>query len=131
MKGLCALLVDDDDDIREVGKIAMEDFGGFRALLASSGTQALELAREHRPDVILLDVMMPGLDGPATLSRLRADPEVASIPVIFLTAKVQRSEVQRYLEIGAIGVIAKPFDPTTLPDEVRALLRVASPPSDG
>ena len=87
-----------------------------------SGQEALEEARETLPDVILLDVMMPGLDGTTTLAKLREDPATAGIPVIFLTAKVQSHEIERYQELGALGVIRKPFDAMALPDEVRRLV---------
>jgi len=119
------LLVDDEDDIRRIGEISLVHVGGFEVSMASSGAEALELAVSERPDVILLDVMMPGLDGPSTLAALRADARTASIPVVFLTAKVQRQEVERYRSLGALGVIAKPFDPMALPEAVRALLRGA------
>ena len=122
MEPRTVLLVDDEDDIRAVGQIALEDVGGWRTLLAGSGAEAVELAVRERPDVVLLDVMMPGTDGPTTLALLRARPETAATPVIFLTAKVQKAEVARLLELGAKGVLAKPFDPMTLPDEVRRVL---------
>ena len=91
-------------------------------VLASSGPMALEVAEREQPDVVLLDVMMPGMDGPTTLRRLREQASTAAIPVVFVTAKVQHHEVQRYLDLGAVGVIAKPFDPMKLPDEVRAIM---------
>jgi len=116
------LLVDDDDDIRTIGRIALQDVGGFRTLVASGGKEALAVACADVPDVVLLDVMMPGMDGPATLQALRNAPETAHVPVIFLTAKVQRPEVERYLALGALGVLPKPFDPMTLHEEVRRLL---------
>ena len=122
MEPRTVLLVDDEDDIRAVGQIALEDVGGWRTLLAGSGAEAVEMAVRERPDVVLLDVMMPGTDGPTTLALLRARPETAATPVIFLTAKVQKAEVARLLELGAKGVLAKPFDPMTLPDEVRRVL---------
>ncbi|MEX1364881.1 MAG: response regulator [Nannocystaceae bacterium] len=120
------LLVDDDEDIRMIGQMALHDVGGFEVVTASSGARALELAAAERPDVILLDVMMPGMDGPTTFRRLRDDEATAAIPVVFVTAKVQRQEVQRYLDLGAIGVIGKPFDPMSLPDELRAIVARAS-----
>jgi CheY-like chemotaxis protein len=112
------MMVDDEPDIRRVGQMSLELLGKRRVCLAASGREALALAAAEQPDVILLDVMMPELDGPATLVLLRAQASTASIPVIFMTAKVQKREVERYLELGAAGVIYKPFDPLTLAGEV-------------
>ncbi len=120
------LLVDDDSSIRRIGELSLKKIGGFETFLASSGAEGLQMAATSRPDVILLDVMMPGMDGPATLEKLRTDPKTASIPVIFLTAKVQESDRQRYLALGAAGTIPKPFDPMTLHIQVRALLDKAA-----
>ncbi len=116
------LLVDDDADIRQIGAIALGAVGGLEVLEAQGGLQALQMARTHHPDVILLDVMMPDLDGPMTLAELRRDPITQGVPVIFLTAKVQASDVQRYINMGAMGAIAKPFDPMTLAGQVRGML---------
>ena len=116
------LLVDDEEDIRAVGQIALEDVGGLLPLLAGTSDEAVALANSGHPDLILLDVMMPGTDGPGTLARLRAAPATASIPIIFLTAKAQKADVQRLLALGAAGVIAKPFDPMTLVAEARKIL---------
>ena len=116
------LLVDDDADIRTIGELALASVGGFEVRAVGSGRAALEDAREHPPDVILLDVMMPGLDGPATFAELRAAPELQSIPVIFMTAKVQTHELEGYRALGATGIIPKPFDPMTLADEVRRIM---------
>ncbi len=116
------LIVDDDEDILAVAQLAARKIGKWDVTLARSGQEALEEARETLPDVILLDVMMPGLDGTTTLAKLREDPATASIPVIFLTAKVQSHEIERYQELGALGVIRKPFDAMALPDEVRRLV---------
>ena len=116
------LMVDDEPDIRRIGQMSLRAVGKWEVALAASGAEALRAAIEGRPDVILLDVMMPGMDGPATLSALRGDPATAAIPVIFMTAKVQQHEVERYLALGAAGVIKKPFDPMTLPDEVRRIV---------
>jgi CheY-like chemotaxis protein len=116
------LIVDDDDDIRAVIEIAARRIGNWDVVSAASGEEALEKARSELPDVILLDVMMPVLDGLMTLEKLREQPSTADIPVIFLTAKVQRHEVERYFALGARGVIRKPFDATTLPNEVRRIL---------
>lgn len=116
------LIVDDEADIRTIGRISLEDVGGMRVLLARSGEEGLALAASERPDVILLDVMMPGMDGLSTLARLREDPRTADLPVLFVTAKAQPHEVEHYLRAGARGVIAKPFEPLTLPDQLRRAL---------
>ncbi len=113
------LLVDDDPDIRMIGELALASVGGWTTYVAGSGAEALRLAGEHLPDVVLLDVMMPEMDGPTTLERLRATPATAGIPVIFCTAKAQRHEVEYFRSLGAAGVIAKPFDPMTLHVDVR------------
>lgn len=114
------LLVDDEDDIRFVARASLERLAGWDVLAASSGAEGIELARAEQPDAIVLDVMMPGMDGPATLAALRADPATAGIPVVFLTAKIQAEERRRLEELGAAGVVAKPFDPMGLADELRA-----------
>ena len=121
------LLVDDEPDIRRIAQISLEAVGSWKALVAESGALALSLAAAARPDVILLDVMMPGMDGPATLAGLRRDAATAAIPVIFMTAKAQRHEIDHYLRLGAAGVITKPFDPMTLPEQIEEILsRVAA-----
>ena len=102
--------------------MALAEIGGWTVLTAESGPAALELAATRRPDLVLLDVMMPGTDGPTTLGQMRERAELADIPVIFLTAKVQKHEVERYMELGALGVLQKPFDPLSLADDVRALV---------
>jgi CheY-like chemotaxis protein len=112
------LFVDDDDDIRTIAHLSLTAVGGWQVTLAESGSRALEKAAQDPPDLIVMDMMMPGMDGLATLQRLREDARTASIPVIFLTAKVQKTEVDRYRSVGA-GLIVKPFDPMKLPDEVR------------
>lgn len=116
------LLIDDDDDIREVAELAFESEGGFEILTASGGRIGIETARRERPDVVLLDVMMPGLDGPSTLALLQESPETSGIPVIFLTAKVQAADKRNLLALGARGIIAKPFDPLQLPATVLEML---------
>ncbi|OJH40756.1 response regulator [Cystobacter ferrugineus] len=116
------LLVDDEDDIRTIGQVSLSRVGGWQTVLASSGADALAKAAAERPDLILLDVMMPGMDGPTTLARLRAQESTATTPVIFMTAKIQKQEVARYLELGAVGVIGKPFNPLTLPTDIKKLL---------
>jgi two-component system OmpR family response regulator len=117
------LIVDDDEDIRIVAELAARRIGNWNVVCAASGEEALTMASRELPDIILLDAMMPVLDGLGTMKRLRTDPKTAAIPVIFLTAKVQQHEIERYLELGARGVIRKPFDATTLPSEIRRILR--------
>ncbi|HEY9680887.1 MAG TPA: response regulator [Oculatellaceae cyanobacterium] len=106
------LLVDDDPAIRMVAEICLAKVGNWNVSLADCGPKGLEIALREKPDLILLDVMMPGMDGPTMLGLLRQQLDT---PVIFVTAKVQPSEVDRYLKLGAVGVIAKPFDPMELP----------------
>lgn len=122
MTPMKVLIVDDDKNIRLVSEIAVRRIGKWDAVVAATGEEALERARTEQPDVILLDVMMPSLNGPATLALLREEPATASIPVIFLTAKVQKHEVERYMALGATGVIRKPFDVMTLADEIRRIV---------
>ena len=117
------LYCDDEPDIRKIARMSLASIGGWSVSLASSGQEAIALAIQVQPDVILLDVMMPGMDGPATLEQLRENPLTSDIPVVFLTAKVQPHEVESYLKLGAVGVIAKPFDPITLPDQIRELIQ--------
>ena len=116
------LVVDDDPALLMVAALALEDAGGFEVLQACGGVEAIEMARAHRPDAILIDLVMPDLDGPAVLARLRAAPETASIPVIFHTAKDAPLEGRRLVALGAKGVIAKPFDPRALAAEILRIL---------
>ena len=115
------LYVEDEPDIQTVAKMALELVGGFTVKVCSCGDEALREAPAFAPDVILLDVMMPGLDGPSTLAAMRKNDALSSVPVIFMTAKVQPMEVAHYTSLGACGVIAKPFDPMTLSDTVRSI----------
>jgi two-component system, OmpR family, response regulator len=115
------LYVEDEPNIQAVARMALEDIGGFTVRIAGSGLEGLDAARTFVPDLILLDAMMPGLDGFGTFRALREDPALARIPVVFMTAKVQAHEVASYLDLGALAVIPKPFDPTTLSDEIRVL----------
>ena len=116
------MYVEDDPDIQMVAQMALEVVGGLTLRACSSGREALAAARAGVvPDLILLDVMMPDMDGPATLAELRKLPATATTPAIFMTAKVQAAEVSYYKSIGAIGVIAKPFDPMLLAQQVRTL----------
>ncbi|ACQ79117.1 response regulator receiver protein [Beutenbergia cavernae DSM 12333] len=116
------LVVDDDETIREVAQMALQLVGGWRVTTAPSGAEALRLAHMDPPDVILLDVMMPVVDGPSTLVRLRADPVTREVPVVFLTAKFTPGQAHEWSGSGLAGVIAKPFDPMTLADQVARLL---------
>jgi CheY-like chemotaxis protein len=117
------LIVDDEDDIREVAQVSLELVGQYEVLTASSGRDGVASAKSAQPDAILLDVMMPDLDGPGTLAQLRADPATRDIPVVFLTAKAQQAERARLAELGAAGILVKPFDPLKLPGEIAAALR--------
>jgi CheY-like chemotaxis protein len=125
MRPRTILLIDDEDDIREVATLTLETMGDFEVTSASSGEAGIECATREQPDAILLDVMMPELDGPSTLARLRAIAVTRDIPVIFLTAKVQAVDRRRLADLGAVGIIAKPFDPMTLAEEVTSLLQEA------
>lgn len=116
------VLVDDEPDIRTVAEIALSAIGGWEVRLAASGEEALAQLAAAKTDLILIDVMMPGMDGLGVLSRLRADPRWAKLPAIFMTAKVQQREVAQYLALGACGVIPKPFDPLELPQQIRTLV---------
>ena len=115
------LCVDDEPDVLFLARRSLEKVGGLTVTSASGGMAALEILGATRPDLILLDVMMPEVDGPATLKLIRANPDYDHIPIIFITARVRSSEVEDYLALGASGVVAKPFDPMTLPREVRAI----------
>lgn len=116
------LVVDDEDDIREVAQLSLEMMAGWEVLPAHSGAEGLRMAEEERPDAILLDVMMPGMDGPATFRALRSNPATAQIPVILLTARAAGAERGTLLELGVDGVLTKPFDPTELHLEVARTL---------
>lgn len=116
------LLIEDEDNVREVAQASLEIMAEWDVSAASSGLEGIRLAREQQPELILLDVMMPGYDGPATLQALRADPETAGIPVIFLTAKAQVADRSKLIELGALGVITKPFDPATLHVEISRMV---------
>ena len=115
------LYVDDEPDIRAIAKVALEVVGEFEVVFCASGREALDQAPGFAPDLILLDVMMPEMDGPSTLAALRRLPVTATTPFIFMTAKVQKREIAHYLALGAVGVIHKPFDPMTLADDVLQL----------
>jgi two-component system OmpR family response regulator len=116
------LVVDDDPDIRRIAALALERLGGFQVELASGAEEALELIARELPDVILLDVSMPGRDGPATLLALRALPGAERIPVVFFTATSSEEEAARLCALGAVGVVAKPFELADLPRRIRDMV---------
>lgn len=118
------LYVEDEPDIQTVAQLALEMVGGFTVKVCSSGMEALDTAAEFKPDLILLDVMMPEMDGPTTMQHLRDLDGFDAIPIIFMTAKVQPAEIERYKALGAVDVIPKPFDPMLLADQVRSVWEI-------
>jgi len=116
------LLAEDEEDIRKVAQISLQFRGGWVVTLATDGEECLLKAAQERPDLILLDCMMPKLDGYETCRRLKQDPALREIPVIFLTAKSQESEVRKGLALGAVGYLIKPFNPMSLAAEIREIL---------
>jgi two-component system OmpR family response regulator len=115
------LYVEDEKDIQTVARMALEMVGKFTVMTCSSGSEAVNAFAQFRPDLVLLDVMMPGMDGPTTLARIRALTGGETIPVVFMTAKVQPHEIADLKKLGALDVIAKPFDPMTLSTSIRAI----------
>ncbi len=118
MNEIRILHVDDEPDIREIVDMSLALNPDFQVRACSSGEEALETAAEWSPRLILLDVMMPGMDGPTTLTGLRKNPQTSEIPVVFMTARAQPREVERFISLGAQGVISKPFDPMMLASQV-------------
>lgn len=116
------LLIDDEHDIREVARVSLELVGGWKVAATGSAREGLALAANQHPDAILLDVMIPDMDGPSAFRALQAAPETRDIPVILLTAKVQASDLRRFADLGVAATIAKPFDPLTLPSQVADVL---------
>jgi CheY-like chemotaxis protein len=116
------LIIDDEEDIREVAALSLETVAGWDVLVAGSGAAGIAKARELHPDAILLDVMMPGMDGPTTFRELRAIPETSRIPVILLTAKVQAADQKRFSDLGVASVMFKPFDPLILARDIAQIL---------
>jgi len=114
--------VDDETDVRRVARLCLSRVGRMDVLDAATGMEAVSVAAEQKPDAILLDVMMPSMDGPATLAALRDNPATATIPVIFMTAKSMTHELARLQALGVAGVLTKPFDPMAFAGEVRALV---------
>lgn len=125
---LKVLYVEDDPDIQTIARIALEDIGKFTVRACESGAEALAAIEDFVPDLMLLDVMMPAMDGPTLLTHLRKTDNGASSKVIFMTARVQQSEVQQYLALGAVDVIAKPFDPLTLAEQIVNIVNRSTDP---
>jgi two-component system, OmpR family, response regulator len=115
------LYVDDQQEVLQMATLAMVKHGGFDVQACSSGEQALAVASDYKPDLLLLDVMMPGMDGPTTLKHLRASEQTATTPAIFFTAHTAPADIAKYLAAGAIDLIPKPFDPMTLAGSIRAI----------
>ncbi|RZU43341.1 response regulator [Edaphobacter modestus] len=123
------LIIDDEDDIREVASLSLEATVGWKVLTASSGSQGIELAISHQPDAILMDVMMPGVDGPTTFRQMQQIPAIVHIPVLLLTAKVQGVDKRRFADLGVTAVLFKPFDPLTLAEQIAEALHWSIVPS--
>jgi len=124
---MTVLVVEDEEDIRTIVRMSLQQLGGFTVIDTASGADAIDAARRLRPDVVLLDVMMPDIDGPGVLAALRAEPATRDIPVIFLTAKAMPDELERLRALGARAIFTKPFDPVALPDLVRQALEGGAP----
>lgn len=116
------LIIDDEDDIREVAALSLESVAGWDVSTARSGAEGIEKAKSQQPDAILMDVMMPAMDGPTTFREMQKLSEIAAIPVVLLTAKVQGVDQRRFAGLGVAGVLFKPFDPLTLSEQMSAAL---------
>ena len=119
------LIIDDEEDVRDVACMCLGLMHGFEVLSATGGEEGIGLAREHQPDVILLDLMMPVVDGTETIKRLRAADDTKNIPVIFLTVKNIESEIDRLMALGALAVMRKPFDPNTIGAQITEIVKAA------
>lgn len=116
------LIIDDEDDIREVAALSLEAVAGWHILTASSGAEGIEIAIAEQPDAILMDVMMPGVDGPTTFRTMQNTPAIAKIPVLLLTAKVQGVDQRRFADLNVAAILFKPFDPLTLAQQISDVL---------
>lgn len=116
------LVIEDDDVIRGIICTTLSQMGDMEVVDANKGELGIQKALSEKPDAILLDVMMPVMDGVSTMNALRNEADTKDIPIIFLTAKAMKSEVQRLKDLGAAGVLTKPFDPRTLSSAVKAIL---------
>ncbi|HSP05857.1 MAG TPA: response regulator [Acidobacteriota bacterium] len=117
------LIIDDEDDIRQIARFALNKIANWEVLDSRSAADGISLAVSEKPDAILLDVLMPGMDGPAALAALRENPATSAIPVVFLTARGLPDEISNLKRQGAAGVITKPFDPMTLAEDMTSILR--------
>ena len=122
MSAMRILIIDDEDDIREVAALSLEATAGWEIITASCGLDGIRAAADGKPNAILMDVMMPGMDGPTTFRQMQLNPEIAKIPVLLLTAKVQGVDQRRFAGLGVAGVLFKPFDPLTLASQISATL---------
>ncbi len=120
------LHVEDDTDIRDITQMALSITGDYDLLQCSSGEDALNQVEQFKPDVLLIDLMMPGMNGPQTLNRMRQIPSLSKVPAIFMTARAQSSDIENMYEQGAAAVICKPFDPISLGDQIKAVLKQTS-----
>lgn len=125
------LVIDDEADIRRIARLALQKVGGMEVAESDGSAGAVACALRERPDVILLDVMMPGQDGPGVLASLREEEGAAAVPVIFLTGKAMPTEIERLMGLGALGVLTKPFNPMSLSAQVRSLLTPTPAPGVG
>ncbi len=116
------LIIDDEDDIREVAALSLEATAGWTILTASSGSAGIAVASAEQPDAILMDVMMPEMDGPSTFKLMQGNPAISGIPVVLLTAKVQGVDQRRFADLGVAGILFKPFDPLTLSAQIAEVL---------
>jgi CheY-like chemotaxis protein len=121
------LIIDDEEDIREVASLSLEATAGWHVITASSGAEGIEQAKILQPDAILMDVMMPGLDGPGTFQRMQQIPSISHIPVLLLTAKVQGIDRRRFADLGVTAILFKPFDPLALAEQITEALHWNSP----
>ena len=125
------LIIDDEDDIREVAALSLEATAGWQIYTAESGARGIEVAIAQQPDAILMDVMMPEVDGPSTFREMQQIPSIAHIPVVLLTAKVQGVDKRRFAGIGVAAVLFKPFDPLTLAEQIAEALHWTGTPAAG
>ena len=119
------LCIDDEEDILQIAQMSLETVGGYEVTAENNARDGINFALQDKPDLILIDVMMPEMDGPSALKIIKDQDEISDIPVIFMTARVQPDEVSEYLNLGACGVVAKPFDPMSLPAEIEKIWRTA------